>query len=42
MVKLYSNEYIDYIGYDANQIIKVMKKNRKDLNIKSSTVKSDE
>lgn len=42
MVKLYSNEYIDYIGYDANQIIKVMKKNRKDLNIKSSTVKSIE
>ena len=26
MVKLYSNEYIDYLGYDANQIIKVMKK----------------
>ena len=42
MVKLYSDEYIDYIGYDANQIIKVMKKNRKDLNIKSSTVKSIE
>ena len=42
MVKLYSNEYIDYIGYDASQIIKVMKKNRKDLNIKSSTVKSIE
>lgn len=42
MVRLYSNEYIDYIGYDASQIIKVMKKNRKDLNIKSSTVKSIE
>lgn len=42
MVKLYSNEYIDYIGYDASQIIKIMKKNRKDLNIKSSTVKSIE
>lgn len=42
MVKLYSNEYIDYIGYDASQIIKIMKSNRKDLNIKSSTVKSIE
>ncbi|WP_294385837.1 hypothetical protein [uncultured Clostridium sp.] len=42
MVKLYSNEYIDYIGYDVNQIIKVMKKNRKELNIKSSIVKSIE
>lgn len=42
MVKLYSDEYIDYIGYDASQIIKIMKSNRKDLNIKSSTVKSIE
>ena len=42
MVKLYSNEYINYLGYDANQIIKVMKKNRKELNIKSSTTKSIE
>ena len=42
MVKLYSNEYIDYVGYDASQIIKIMKSNRKDLNIKSSTVKSIE
>ena len=42
MVKLYSNEYIDYIGYDASQIIKIMKSNRKDLNIKTSTVKSIE
>lgn len=42
MVKLYSNEYIDYVGYDANQIIKVMKKNRSNLNITSSTTKSIE
>lgn len=42
MVKLYSNEYIDYVGYDLNQITKVMKKNRKNLNITSSNIKSIE
>ena len=39
MVKLYSN---DYIGYDANQIIKNIKANRKDVTINSSTTKSIE
>lgn len=42
MVKLYSDEYIDYIGYDANQIIKMIKTNRKDATINSSTTKSVE
>ena len=42
MVRLYSNVYIDYIGYDVNQITKVIKTNRKDANIKSSTTKSME
>lgn len=42
MVKLYSDEYIDYIGYDANKIIKMIKSNRKDATINSSTTKSVE
>ena len=42
MVKLYSNAYINYIGYDANQIIKNIKANRKDVTINSSTTKSIE
>ncbi|WP_297992129.1 hypothetical protein [uncultured Clostridium sp.] len=42
MVKLYSDEYVKYVGYDLNQIIKVMKKNRKNLNITSSNIKSIE
>lgn len=42
MVKLYSNSYINYIGYDANQIIKNIKANRKDVTINSSTTKSIE
>ena len=42
MVKLYSNAYINYIGYDANQIIKNIKANRKDVIINSSTTKSIE
>lgn len=42
MVKLYSDVYIDYIGYDASQIIKVIKSNRKDANITASTTKSIE
>ena len=33
LIDVDGNEYIDYIGYDANQIIKVMKKNRKNLNL---------
>ena len=37
MVKLYSNAYINYIGYDANQIIKNIKANRKDVIINLST-----
>ena len=35
MVKLYSDEYIDYIGYDANKIINMIKNNRKDATINS-------
>ena len=42
MVKLYSNAYINYIGYDANQIIKNIKANRKDVIINLSTTKSIE
>ena len=42
MVKLYSDEYIDYIGYDANKIINMIKNNRKDATINSSTTKSIE
>lgn len=42
MVKLYSDVYVDYIGYDVNQIVKVIKSNRKDANITASTTKSIE
>lgn len=42
MVRLYSNVYIDYIGYDVNQLTKAINSNRKGVNIKSSTTKSIE
>lgn len=42
MVKLYSNAYINYVGYDINQIAKNIKSNRKDVIFKSSITKSIE
>lgn len=42
MVRLYSNAYIDYIGYDITQLTKAIKSNRKGVNIKSSTTKNIE
>ncbi|MDU3722710.1 MAG: hypothetical protein E7G24_05795 [Clostridium celatum] len=40
MVKLYSDVYVDAIGYSTNQIIKIMKNNRKDVEINSATIES--
>lgn len=42
MVKLYSNVYVDYIGYDITQLTKAIKSNRKDVIIKSSITKNIE
>lgn len=42
MVRLYSNAYIEYIGYNAKQLMKAIKSNREGVNIKSSTTKSIE
>lgn len=40
MVKLYSDVYIDSIGYSTNQIIKIMKNNRKNVTINSATIEN--
>ena len=40
MVKLYSDVYVDAIGYSTNQIIKIMKNNRKDVEINAATIES--
>lgn len=40
MVKLYSDVYIDAIGYNTSQIVKIMENNRKEVTINAATIEN--